>query len=75
MYTIEEAKTKWCPMVKPTSPALSNGGAYRNEDADYLCIADQCMWWVWEEEIYYPDAREYSEYPPKTIGRCGRVKT
>lgn len=78
MHTVEEAKTKWCPMVKPTSPAASNGGAYRHEDSDYLCIADQCAWWVWDVNYrklgYCIECGEELRGTGKRTGRCGMVK-
>lgn len=55
--TEEEAKQKWCPMVR--IPYTMDPGAFvHNRDADgyisaslaYKCIASDCMMWRWEDE-------------------------
>jgi hypothetical protein len=55
MYTEEEAKTKWCPMVRvrEDTPDEEMREAIR-------CEASQCMMWRWFE-----NGTRYS------IGHCG----
>jgi len=60
--TEEEAKTKWCPMVR----AGNEAGCNRNgsEGAPITnCLASECMWWVadWSCGINNPG------------GRCGAI--
>jgi len=54
--TEEEAKTKWCPMVRRVSQAMSSGGvsvlaANRNGNGDIAagseCIGSACMMFRW----------------------------
>jgi hypothetical protein len=65
--TEEEAKTKWCPMVRfqiGTNDATWQGNAYTNRGEvlsppeSVMCIASDCMMWRWW------DSNKYS-------GRCG----
>jgi len=58
ILTLEEAKTKWCPMARAWNGDPDNGVAInRNEDAEgankpaynCYCIADECMAWRWED--------------------------
>lgn len=58
--TVEEAKTKWCPMIRN-----SNGGNYsdsvsrKNSFEGYCCISSNCMMW------------EYANSDNKKTGYCG----
>jgi hypothetical protein len=56
--TEDEAKTKWCPLVRVGGPMQSEAeGTSANRWAgqsisapqacDYLCIASECMAWRW----------------------------
>ena len=52
MMTEDEAKTKWCPMVR-LAP-LGPGESYKKStnrmgkgDPDSCCIASDCMAWRW----------------------------
>lgn len=51
MYTEEEAKEKWCPMVRlhcVDSHCADNRLANNYELPDgTLCIASECMMWRW----------------------------
>ena len=62
--TEDEAKTKWCPMVR-----FDNGpeglGINRVIDSgstpqtQIYCIASECMWWVHEKSAWcHPDGTE-----------------
>lgn len=59
LYTEEEAKTKWCPMVRFITfpPIYENGMATKenNRYGDYNsnCIASECMQWQWDGERGY----------------------
>lgn len=70
--TVDEAKTKWCPMVRSATLICATdyeqtavGGAacnraYAGDTYDLsLCMADGCMMWVWEG---------------RAEGRCGLAK-
>ena len=56
--TEEQAKTKWCPQT--------NGQGAPEEN---LCIASECMWWVWEVR-----KNEQGEQLKWSHGRCGAIK-
>jgi len=66
--TEEEAKTKWCPMVR----AGNEAGCNRNgsEGAPITnCLASECMWWVSEKPIKYGVPRNGKTEEP--CGHCG----
>jgi hypothetical protein len=78
--TEEEAKNKWCPMVRVLSDEGSMVIATVNRgsglQAGVNCIGSKCMWWVWDVE---PErARELSgfgaKYQTKPYGHCGAIK-
>lgn len=53
--TEEEAKTKWCPMVRfnaePGFPAFNRNGTSMEYSPDFCCIGSACMMWEsWEYE-------------------------
>ena len=62
MYTEEEAKTKWCPMVRIFSgtsnyvAACNKNMLDRDKDKD-RCIASNCMMWRWIPTIYAPETK------------------
>lgn len=75
--TEDEAKTKWCPQAINTIEEYGsyNRKAYTGPDCggaavDCLCIASECMWWVWE-------VRRNTEGVQLnwTHGHCGAVKS
>ena len=43
--TEEEARTKWCPMVRSVGGV--NRGYNGKSMADTLCLASDCMMWRW----------------------------
>ena len=47
MHTEEEAKKKWCPMVRHTMDAEGNFHTTNNYRAEGFqpCIASECMMW------------------------------
>jgi hypothetical protein len=79
--TEQEAKTKWCPMVRHVGPkapldstppdAVHNNGAY--------CKGSQCMMWRWEPHrlgdnptiTVHSDGRSTSDDPKPMSGGCG----
>jgi hypothetical protein len=74
--TEQEAKTKWCPMVRfqigPDNPSWQNV-AYSNR-GDYFdntctgCIASACMMWRWE----VPEGKATNKNEEKwDSGYCG----
>ena len=57
--TEEEAREKWCPLVRFTEDGFNNRS--NAADSDSRCIGSGCMWWGWR------DARHgFNEGP----GRC-----
>ncbi len=51
--TEEEAKTKWCPMVRINVAlnAAQGVGAFNRDGGDFDCIASDCMMWRWNTRI------------------------
>ncbi len=73
MYTEEEAKTKWCPMVRMARVVAEDGGgvpkvaATSNRGA--FCIASDCMMWRWDNGSGYEHADGSKTDPER--GYCG----
>ena len=60
---VEEAKNKFCPNTYAERIiAGSSSGPIKNFSFG-LCIADECMAWVWDE---------IDQYGNKIGGHCGR---
>lgn len=61
MLTEDEAKKKWCPMVR----AGNEAGCNRNEsDASGRldrCIASECMMWQWLPKTHYREMELWSK--------------
>ena len=58
--TEQEAKTKWCPMIR-SSAGIESNCATNTYDESYThpsCIASDCMMWRWTDS-------------PHTKGYCG----
>ena len=55
--TEDEAKTKWCPMVRMEGPTNTDRSQNRWGDGDPIgqCIASDCMMWRPEYEVYRQD--------------------
>jgi len=66
--TEDEARKKWCPMVRWTSHDGDNRYAepFENRGANCMCIASECMMWRWDE--IQP---EYGKSEFKISGYCG----
>ena len=48
--TEDEAKKKWCPMVRDGIEPMGNTAGDENRIPDWsLCIASDCMMWRWSE--------------------------
>ena len=76
--TENEAKTKWCPMVRfGTASCNSDPQTQRNNYEGYCCIASECMWWVWDRtpEQYKNHLIEGGSDMPwaKPSGHCGAI--
>jgi hypothetical protein len=55
--TEEQAKLKWCPMVRPGSPQRAD---------DFGCVGSNCMMWRWAEKPnpeWKPDTNQM--WPPR----------
>jgi len=54
--TEEEAKTKWCPMIRHAINDTDNNACNRAaKDVNfisYTCITTNCMMWRWTEDTY-----------------------
>lgn len=68
-HTPEEARKKWCPMVRRTvmsfhAPAVNKSPGAEESDpgprSEDMCIADKCMMWRWS---LWRDGRQ--------TGQCG----
>ena len=53
--TEEEAKTKWCPMVRMNLcyEAGKEVGSWNRDGGDCMCIASDCM--MWRRDKKYSD--------------------
>ncbi len=76
--TEDEARTKWCPQVRQVNPRGESGGnrvgMSENKAAWHhsLCIASDCMMWVWVESITRNAAgQQIDETNYNTEGHCG----
>ena len=68
--TEDEAKTKWCPMVRVMGNSTSGNRLLDNTLAPgSLCIASSCMMWVTHTE-WNEAAAEFLPRDP-TQGTCG----
>ncbi len=76
--TEDEAKEKWCPMVR-TADSGEPGALAVNRDAavpaNYNCIASDCMMWAWSGEVIQGKGRDgilndYIKYSDN-YGYCG----
>jgi|LSQX01.3.fsa_nt_gb hypothetical protein len=70
--TEEEAKTKWCPMVRHTK---DNEGAFyttngQSSKSFQWCIASDCMMWRWYERISNNNLNT-KDQQEKIKGYCG----
>jgi len=65
--TEDEARKKWCPMVRWTSHDGDNRYAepFENRGANCMCIASECMMWKTQRELIggnEVDGFRYKEY-------------
>ena len=72
--TVEEAKKKWCPMIRPILTHDSDGNRYYTNNRLALkeltnCIASDCMMWRWYGYGAEVDGKYDSSYPIE--GCCG----
>lgn len=68
--TEDEAKTKWCPMVR--CDEMHNRGQANRPDGSYNCIASGCMMWRWDKnEIRHPDSGRVVDTKNADTGYCG----
>ena len=76
----EEARTKWCPMVRfyANREVLTKKGFTDGRlDYDSNCIASDCMMWVATDNEGYPSTNKHGEcdnsayYP---AGYCGLIR-
>lgn len=75
MHTEDEAKTKWCPMVRVTVAVGPAGDVYTsdnhgNDGIHPECIGSACMVWRWAS---YEDSA-INEGGPDDFGYCGLVR-
>ena len=66
--TEEEAKTKWCPMVR-IGDMNAPTGLNRGNNSNNNCIASDCAMWVWD-----PKYNAMKEQLVPTSGHCGLIK-
>lgn len=70
--TEEEAKKKWCPMIRPILTHDSDGNRYYTNNRLALkeltnCIASDCMMWRWKNPEYVKGTEEDKQLS----GYCG----
>jgi hypothetical protein len=78
--TEDEAKTKWCPMVRTglTAGMAVNHHVSGDVDEQTRCKASECMMWRWEQH-YIRNSITFTEtngtvtsdWPKPTDGYCG----
>jgi hypothetical protein len=61
--TEQEAKTKWCPMVKRVKSEVID-----SRNLPY-CIASACMMWRWSQKGAWVNGTWTNDYPVE--GYCG----
>ena len=82
--TEDEARKKWCPMVRPSSIAMKD----IREAHEMKCVASECMMWRWGDGDGYQmvqlesgnyktlmttgEVESYANYPQ--CGYCGLAK-
>ena len=71
--TEEEAKTKWCPMIRFTS-AQSGLDSFENRGSACMCIASDCMMWQTTDNETFPTAPGEKEIESKPAGYCGLAR-
>lgn len=73
--TEEEAKTKWCPMVR-----FDPEGGINRESPNlvFTCIASCCMMWIWDSHNTHTlkDGKVADGYGnmQDALGHCGLAK-
>lgn len=67
--TEDEAKTKWCPMVRSSDTDQTVDNAYISDrNPSYSrCIGSDCMMWRWKLDVRFAETS-------KTDGYCGLAK-
>ena len=67
--TEDEAKTKWCPMVRSSDLEKDVDNCYiKDRNPTYSrCIGSDCMMWRWELDVRFAEMS-------KTDGHCGLAK-
>ena len=75
MMTEDDAKTKWCPMVRFKSAETGSGPAFNRQRVssdldDVNCIGSRCM--AWRAEMVDTSNHPIdSEWAPSGRGYCG----
>jgi hypothetical protein len=83
MHTEEQAKKKWCPMVRPGAydgTVIDNRHTQKNGEVIWdfsCCIASDCMMWRWTEEDRIVDigGKEGFKGVRQQLGYCGLAGT
>jgi hypothetical protein len=75
--TEEEAKKKWCPQIQVATSQVFCRDNRGNGCESYVCIASECMWWVWDYTVarkqdFHDGEVTYGK--PKKNGHCGAIK-
>ena len=74
--TEEEAKTKWCPIVRIAheNVVANRTDGYGSNDVykTQCCIASECMMWRWGKIPHcFVNGVERENYPSSEKGYCG----
>jgi hypothetical protein len=70
--TEQEARKKWCPMVRHPGWMENPGSWNRGEAFNCNCIASDCMMWRWTGECKTGvPITSISKHGPTELGYCG----
>lgn len=71
--TEQEARTKWCPMVRitwyPTPAPETSISGWNRDEMNTNCMASDCMMWRWHLRGAMVDDKYDENYPLE--GHCG----
>jgi len=74
MMTEDEARNKWCPMVRYGNEAGCNRNSMPNGCTSPVnCIASDCACWVWDRDSAFVNGKLQDNVKLNT-GHCGLIQ-